>query len=129
LVSDVGRGTLLSGGLDSSVITALAARNLDEHNAGPVRSFAVDFTGQAENFTSEVGRGSPDRPYAEALAEHVHADHRTLTFSPDELADRTHRRTCLHAYDLPIGQGDMDTSVYRLFTGVRQYAPVVLSGE
>lgn len=129
LASDVGRGTLLSGGLDSSVITALAGRKLTEQGSGPVRSFAVDFTGQAENFTADVGRGSPDRPYAEALAEHVGAEHRTLTFSPDELADEKYRRACLRAYDLPIGQGDMDTSVYRLFTGVRQHTPVALSGE
>lgn len=129
LTSDVGRGTLLSGGLDSSVITALTGRKLAERGGGPVRSFAVDFTGQAENFTADVGRGSPDRPYADALATHVGAQHRTLTFSPAELADETHRRACLRAYDLPIGQGDMDTSVYRLFTGVAQHTPVVLSGE
>lgn len=129
LTSDVGLGTLLSGGLDSSVITALTGRKLAEHGTGPVRSFAVDFTGQTEHFTADVGRGSPDRPYAEALAEHVGAAHRTLTFSPDELADQAHRRACLRAYDLPIGQGDMDTSVYRLFTGVRRHTPVALSGE
>lgn len=129
LTSDVGRGTLLSGGLDSSVITALAGQKLTDWGEGPVRSFAVDFTGQTEHFTADVGRGSPDRPYADALAAHVGAEHRTLTFSPDELADERYRRACLRAYDLPIGQGDMDTSVYRLFTGVRQHTPVALSGE
>ncbi|MCA1184915.1 asparagine synthase (glutamine-hydrolyzing) [Saccharopolyspora sp. 6T] len=129
LTSDVGCGTLLSGGLDSSAITALTGRALAERGDGPVRSFAVDFTGQAENFTADVGRGSPDRPFAEELARHGGADHRTLTFSPDELADPGHRLTCLRAYDLPLFMGDMDVSIHRLFAGVRQHTPVVLSGE
>lgn len=49
LVADVPRCTLLSGGLDSSAMTAIAARQLDE----PVRTFAVDFAGQAEHFVPD----------------------------------------------------------------------------
>lgn len=61
LVSDVPRCTLLSGGLDSSAMTALAARQLAAHGE-KVRSFAVDFAGQADNFVADELRGTPDTP-------------------------------------------------------------------
>lgn len=61
LVADVPRCTLLSGGLDSSAMTAIAARQLAEHGE-KVRSFAVDFVGQNENFVADELRGTPDTP-------------------------------------------------------------------
>jgi hypothetical protein len=61
LVADVPCCVLLSGGLDSSVITTLAAAQLGEHGER-VRSFAVDFAGQTETFTPEDMRATPTRP-------------------------------------------------------------------
>jgi asparagine synthase (glutamine-hydrolysing) len=46
LIADVPQCVLLSGGLDSSAVTALAAAQLTD----PVRTFSVDFAGQADNF-------------------------------------------------------------------------------
>lgn len=129
LISDVPRCSLLSGGLDSSVITALSAKKLREQGAGPIKSYAVDFVGYAENFTEEVGRGSPDAPYARELAEHVGAEHRTITLSPAQLSERPYRQAVLHAYDLPVAIGDMDTSVYLLFAALREQSTVAMSGE
>ena len=60
LVADVPRCLLLSGGLDSSALTALAARQLAEQGE-TVRSFAVDFVGQAENFTADEMRPTRTR--------------------------------------------------------------------
>src|SRR5690606_28765451 len=42
LVSDVPVCTLLSGGLDSSALTAFAARRYQEQQLGPIRTFSVD---------------------------------------------------------------------------------------
>jgi asparagine synthase (glutamine-hydrolysing) len=71
LITDVPLCTLLSGGLDSSVITALAARGLAAAGTGPVRSFSVDFIGYTDNFKADGMRQTPDGPYAHALAEQV----------------------------------------------------------
>ena len=58
LVADVPRCVLLSGGLDSSAMTALSARQLREVGE-TVRSFAVDFVGQTENFKPDPMRDTP----------------------------------------------------------------------
>lgn len=58
LVSDVPRCILLSGGLDSSSVTALAARQLAE-SGEKVRTFAVDFVGRTENFVADELRTTP----------------------------------------------------------------------
>ncbi|MET9296040.1 asparagine synthase (glutamine-hydrolyzing) [Streptomyces sp. NPDC003077] len=129
LIADVPLCTLLSGGLDSSTITALAARALAAQGSGPVRSFAVDFTGYTENFTADDLRGTPDGPYAHALAEHVRADHHDIVLDTADLMDPGHRAAVLAARDLPSGFGDGDTSLYLLFKAIREHSTVALSGE
>ncbi|ARF54599.1 asparagine synthase (glutamine-hydrolyzing) [Streptomyces gilvosporeus] len=129
LIADVPLCTLLSGGLDSSAITALSAKALAAEGSGPVRSFAVDFTGYTENFTPDTLRGTPDGPYAHALAEHVRSDHRDIVLDTADLMDPAHRAAVLAARDLPNGFGDGDTSLYLLFKAVREQSTVALSGE
>lgn len=129
LIADVPLCTLLSGGLDSSVITALAARGLKDAGRGPVRSFSVDFTGQTEHFKANALRTTPDSPYAHALAEHVGADHQDIVLDTTALIDPAHRRAALTARDLPFGSGDSDTSLYLLFKAIREHSTVALSGE
>ncbi|MDH6124923.1 asparagine synthase (glutamine-hydrolyzing) [Kitasatospora sp. GP82] len=129
LISDVPLCTLLSGGLDSSAVTALAARALAAAGQGPVHSFSVDFVGQSENFQADALRATPDGPYALMVAEHVGADHRPIVLANSTLTDPAHRDAVLHARDLPIGFGDMDTSLLLLFRAVREHSTVALSGE
>ncbi|MFF4602209.1 asparagine synthase (glutamine-hydrolyzing) [Streptomyces sp. NPDC001339] len=129
LIADVPLCTLLSGGLDSSAITALSAKALAAQGAGPVRSFAVDFTGYTENFTPDDLRGTPDGPYAHALAEHVGSEHRDIVLDTAALMDPGHRAAVIAARDLPNGFGDGDTSLYLLFKAVREQSTVALSGE
>ncbi|MEV0369620.1 asparagine synthase (glutamine-hydrolyzing) [Streptomyces sp. NPDC050636] len=129
LIADVPLCTLLSGGLDSSAITALAARALTAGGGGPVRSFAVDFTGYTENFKADDMRGTPDGPYAHALAEHVRSDHNDIVLDTAALTDPGHRAAVLAARDLPNGFGDGDTSLYLLFKAIREQSTVALSGE
>ncbi|QUQ66154.1 asparagine synthase (glutamine-hydrolyzing) [Kutzneria sp. CA-103260] len=127
LISDVPLCTLLSGGLDSSAITALAARALDV----PVRSFAVDFAGYTENFTPDPHRGSdtPDAPYVHELAEFVQADHTDIVLSTADLMDPAARAAVLRASDDPAHAGDGHTSLYLLFRAIRARSTVALSGE
>ncbi|MFZ0834427.1 MAG: asparagine synthase (glutamine-hydrolyzing) [Mycobacterium sp.] len=125
LVADVPECVLLSGGLDSSAITALSARELTE----PVRTFAVDFVDQATNFQPNELRPTLDTPYVHEVAEHVGSDHTDIVLDHNQLADPDIRRKVVGARDIPVGLGDMDASLYLLFKAIRQQSTVALSGE
>jgi asparagine synthase (glutamine-hydrolysing) len=129
LISDVPLCSLLSGGLDSSAITALASKALRAQGGGPVRSFAVDFTGYTENFKADAMRDTPDAPFVHELAEYVGADHTDIVLSTADLIDPAVRSTVLHAADMPNSMGDLYTSLYLLFRAIRGHSTVALSGE
>ncbi|MFB9908054.1 asparagine synthase (glutamine-hydrolyzing) [Allokutzneria oryzae] len=124
LVSDVPQCVLLSGGLDSSALTGLAARHID-----PLRTFAVDFVGQTDNFTADVLQDSPDAPFVKDVAEHVGTTHTDIVLDHATLADPEVRRAAVAARDVPIGLGDMDNSLYLLSKAVREHSTVAVSGE
>jgi asparagine synthase (glutamine-hydrolysing) len=128
LVADVPRCVLLSGGLDSSALTALAADELGGHGE-KVRSFAVDFVGQEENFTSDEFRPTPDAPFVRDVAQHVGSDHADIVLDVAALADPAVRRAVITARDIPLGLGDMDFSLYLLSKAIREHSTVALSGE
>ncbi|WP_433926492.1 asparagine synthase (glutamine-hydrolyzing) [Sorangium cellulosum] len=127
LISDVPLCTLLSGGLDSSLVTALAQRALA--GAEPVRSFSVDFAGQAENFKADELRSTPDAPYVVDVQQYVGSDHANIVLSAAQLADPALREVVLRARDLPLSFGDMDASLHLLFRAIRERSTVALSGE
>ncbi|HYT40555.1 MAG TPA: asparagine synthase C-terminal domain-containing protein, partial [Acidimicrobiia bacterium] len=128
-ISDVPLCTLLSGGLDSSTVTALAADALGRAGEGPVRSFAVDFTGYTENFTADFIRPTPDTPFAHDLARHVGADHHDIVLSTADLMDPAILREVVTACDGPTNWGDGFTSLLLLFRAIRAQTTVALSGE
>ncbi|MFJ9117161.1 asparagine synthase (glutamine-hydrolyzing) [Streptomyces sp. NPDC102394] len=128
LVADVPRCTLLSGGLDSSAMTAIAARRLGEQGE-KVRSFAVDFVGQADHFVADDLRGTPDTPFVHDVARTAHTEHQDIVLDAQTLADPDVRAKVVRARDLPAGLGDMDASLYLLFRAIRDQSTVALSGE
>jgi asparagine synthase (glutamine-hydrolysing) len=69
LMSDVPVGVCLSGGLDSSIVAAIAARHLD-----PLRTFSVGLPGSA------------DLEAARAVARHVGSEHHEYALDPEEIA-------------------------------------------
>ncbi|MDQ4069260.1 MAG: asparagine synthase (glutamine-hydrolyzing) [Actinomycetota bacterium] len=126
LVADVPLCTLLSGGLDSSVVAALAAGSLDRQGLGPPVTFAVDFENNEAFFRSSAQRPSLDGPFVHLMAEHLGAKHTDVVLSPGDLF--TQQQHTLGARDLP-GHGDMDASLYLLCREVRRHSTVALSGE
>ena len=129
LISDVPLCTLLSGGLDSSAVTALAAAALARDGRGPVRSFSVDFVGYDEHFTPDVIRPTPDTPFAHDLARHVGADHRDIILSTADLMAPDIHRDVVTAFDHPTNWGDGFSSLLLLFKAIRAESTVALSGE
>jgi asparagine synthase (glutamine-hydrolysing) len=112
MVADVEVGSFLSGGLDSSVIAALAARAIDR----PLKTFSV---GTA---------GSPDLAAARAVAEHIASDHHELVFTADELSDvLPHVVYHLESADVDLVRSAMPT--HFATTLARRHVKAVLTGE
>ena len=129
LMSDVPLCALLSGGLDSSAVTALAQRARKARDGGELSTFCVDFVGHTEGFQADPIRPSPDAPFAREVADHVGSDHHVIMLDKGRLLDPQVRAAVLGAWDLPFNFGDLDVSLYLLFAGVREHATVALSGE
>lgn len=129
LVADVPLSTLLSGGLDSSALTALAAEQLRNTSGSAVRSFTVEFSAQQANFVPDEWRPTLDSPFADEVGRHVGAKHSSIVVDTDDLAATPTRRAVVAARDLPLGFGDSDASLYLLSGAVRAHSTVALSGE
>ncbi|MFF7591453.1 asparagine synthase (glutamine-hydrolyzing) [Kitasatospora purpeofusca] len=131
LEADVPLCSLLSGGLDSTIVTALVADELrlQEGPQAKLRSYAVDYSDQAEQFTGDVLRTGHDTPFAAEAGAFIGSDHSTVVLDPRTLLDLEHRRAVVVSRDSPIGVGDMDTSLYLLFGEIRKHSTVALSGE
>ncbi|MER8102565.1 asparagine synthase (glutamine-hydrolyzing) [Kitasatospora sp. NPDC094016] len=125
LISDVPLCTLLSGGVDSSAVTALAAAARERAGHGKIASFSVDFPGSTDR-TPDAWRTTLDAPYVQAAAEHIGTLHTTVLVPDDDLLDA--RDAVLRARDRP-GWGEMDASLHLLFREVRRRSTVALSGE
>jgi asparagine synthase (glutamine-hydrolysing) len=125
LMSDVPLGALLSGGLDSSALTALAAARLRREGRPGLRTFSVGFTG---SFAPDALRATQDTPFVHAMARHCGLDHQDIVLDAAALADPGTRETVVAARDAP-GTGDMDASLLLLFQAVRRRVTVAISGE
>lgn len=128
LVADVPQCVLLSGGLDSSAISGLAAAHLSEQGE-KLRTFSVDFPSHESSFRADAMRGTPDAPYVRDVVDFLGSAHHDVVLDPAELSDPSVRRAVIIARDMPAGLGDIDTSLYLLFKAVREQSTVALSGE
>ncbi|MFC3394551.1 asparagine synthase (glutamine-hydrolyzing) [Brenneria rubrifaciens] len=127
IISDVPVCSLLSGGLDSSAITAMAAKELTQ---GSLPSFSVDFTHNIELFQADGVRGAPDAPFARLLAEYAGTQHTELLLRSEEMLHGSIRHSVLRAVDAPPAYwGDMWPSLYLLFRELKTHSSVALSGE
>ncbi|WP_449433003.1 asparagine synthase (glutamine-hydrolyzing) [Pseudomonas putida] len=129
LYADVPVCSLLSGGLDSTLLTALAQQRLRRERGGRVNSFSVDFVGQAEQFQSDAFRPERDQPYALAAAEYIGSQHQTILIDNRELVAEAARLAVYRANDSAATFGDVDTSLYLLFKAIREHSTVAISGE
>lgn len=112
LVADVPVGILLSGGIDSSVVTALAARV----STRPVKTFTVSFPGHGDY---------DEAPYARLVADHAGTEHTQLV-AADATVDLLPELA--RQYDEPVA----DTSIiptYLVAQLIRQHAKVALGGD
>jgi asparagine synthase (glutamine-hydrolysing) len=112
MIADVPVGILLSGGLDSSLVTAMAARA----SSGPVKTFTVRFPGHA---------AFDEGAQARIVADHFGTDHAEL---PVEPASPELLGVLARQFDEPIGDHAI-VPTYLLSRAIRPHAKVALTGD
>ncbi|MBX6364864.1 MAG: asparagine synthase (glutamine-hydrolyzing) [Gemmatimonadetes bacterium] len=114
LVSDVPLGTITSGGLDSSLVSALAA----EAAASSIDTFCVGFADPAYD----------ERPFARDVAARIGSRHHEIVVTPEQLEDELDRLTWAH--DEPLTHPN-SIPMHLIFREAkeRQAVTVLLSGE
>ncbi len=126
LVSDVPIATMLSGGLDSSAITAVAARVFDREGRGSLRTYSIDYKDNDLHFQANDFQPNSDAPWIQRVSSYLGTEHVTMEFDTPELVDAL--RTAVLARDLP-GMTDVDASLYLFCREIKKEHTVVLSGE
>jgi asparagine synthase (glutamine-hydrolysing) len=112
LVSDVPLGAFLSGGIDSSVITALASKHKPD-----LHTFSIGF--RDEKFFDETA-------YARLVAKHFKTDHTVFSLTNNDLF--AHVNDILDYMDEPFADSSA-INVYILSKETRKHATVALSGD
>lgn len=125
LKSDVPLCTFLSGGLDSSLVTAIAARSLRELGE-KLDTYSFEFEGNSQWFTPSSFQPDRDQDWAERVSTICGTDHTTLLCTSRELADSL--KEAVIAKDLP-GMADVDGSLLRFCRQVKRRHTVALCGE
>ncbi len=126
LIADVPVCILLSGGFDSSVITALAARALAETGCGSMGTYSIEFADDADHFRPTEIQPDRDSPWVARVARATGACHRNVTVTTHDLLQNFFAP--LFARDLP-SMGDRDTSFNLLCRVIKGTHTVALSGE
>ena len=125
LVGDVPICTFLSGGLDSSAISAIAAEEF--RNRGKIlNTYSIDYKDNEKYFKSSLFQPTSDKYWAFRMAEFIKSNHKNVVLNHKDLVLALKESTL--ARDLP-GMADVDSSLLLFCKEIRKNFVVSLSGE
>ena len=125
MVSDVPIGTFLSGGLDSSIISAICAGEM-KNRGQTLRTFSVDYLDNNQYFVAGKFQPDSDGEYIEIMRNFLESSHSGTELTPEDLMQALEDATI--ARDLP-GMADVDFSLLAFCREIRKHVKVALSGE
>lgn len=125
MVSDVPIGTFLSGGLDSSLISAVCAKKMEQAGR-QLMTFSVGYPENDKYFRAGKFQPTSDNDFIGLMEEFLHSDHHLTELPPETLVSSLEEATV--ARDLP-GMADVDFSLLAFCREIRKYVKVALSGE
>lgn len=121
MVSDVDIACLLSGGLDSSIITAVVSKNKDN-----LHTYSIDYEDNDKYFEKTKFTVSQDNKYINKMSKTFNTKHHYKIITQHALAK--YLKEAVKARDLP-GMADIDSSLLWFSKQIKKHHKVILSGE
>ncbi|HWT74913.1 MAG TPA: asparagine synthase (glutamine-hydrolyzing) [Mobilitalea sp.] len=125
MISDIPICTFLSGGVDSSLVTAICAKELGKLGK-QLETYSFDFKDNDIHFKSNSFQPSQDRPYVDIMKDYVGSKHTYLECDNFDLADNLY--SAVDARDLP-NMADVESSLLCFCRKVAATTKVALTGE
>jgi asparagine synthase (glutamine-hydrolysing) len=125
MVADVPVCSFLSGGIDSSIVTAVASDYLQEKQA-VLNTFSFDFRDNDTYFSANSFQPERDRPFVDLMQRQYNLSHTYLECDEESLVNLLY--SSVDAKDLP-GMADVDSSLLYFCSLVARYNKVALTGE
>lgn len=122
LVSDVNIGMFLSGGIDSSIITAMSCKFIKER----LKTFSVDYKNSKQNFMPSRFTPTQDNYFINLMVKKYNVNHSYKILNSKNLFSSL--RQALIARDVPA-MADIDSSLLLFTKEVKKDVTVCLSGE
>lgn len=112
---------MLSGGLDSSIITAIASQYVQ-----PLSTYSITYNDQAKYFKASDYQTTQDDDYIKEMVQKYHTKHHQIVIEQEALIDAL--REALIARDMP-GMADIDSSFLLFTKEIAKESQIALSGE
>lgn len=125
MVSDVPLCTLLSGGVDSSLVSFVASSIYKKQNK-KLTTYSFDYVDNSKYFKSSDFQPSEDAPYVKKMVDFLDTEHKYLFCDSKTLYEYLYK--AVDARDLP-GMADVDSSMLFFASKIKENHTVCLSGE
>ena len=125
MLSDIPICTFLSGGLDSSIVTSVTAKEL-KNQGKQLSTYSFDFEGNETFFQSNHFQPSRDLPFALEMSEYLNTKHKMLLCTNEDLYENL--AAALSARDFPC-MADVESSLIYFCKEVSHHHRVTLTGE
>lgn len=117
--------TLLSGGLDSSIVTSVVSDAI-KHKGGKLKTFSVDYLGNDVYFKANDFQPNSDVEWIGKMVDFLGTEHATVKLSSETLVNSLDTAMRLRGFP---GMGDIDSSLMLFCEEMGKYAKVGLGGE
>lgn len=118
--------TMLSGGLDSSIITAYASKYCIQNNLPDLKTISVDYVDNDKNFVKSDFQPNSDNYYIDIMKKTFNTNHKTVFIDTPELANSL--ENAMEARCLP-GMADIDSSLLLFCKAIKKDFNIAISGE
>lgn len=126
LVSDVPLCCFLSGGLDSSIISYVAAKHNEREGMKQIDTYSIDYTDNEKYFQKSLFQPTPDSDFIGIMVDAINSEHHSVTIDNYNLFEAL--IPAVDARSFP-GMVDVDSSLLLFCKKIKEDFTVALSGE